>query len=261
MDKTTLVGIVLGLVAVLVGMVLKWVAFSALFNPAALLIIFVGTAASICIAFPWQTVKKVPALLKIIFFNQQQQDLRELIEQFTDWTELTRREGLLALETKIQESDDPFLNSGLQFAIDGQTPEFIREVMLEKVDAMEKRHAEGIALFSQAGTYAPTLGVLGAVIGLIAALGNLEDMNVLGTAISAAFMATLFGIFTGYVLWHPFANKLSEKSKREVHRMELMIEGILSIASGDSPIVVKDKLSSHLTAREAAMLGEKSNEE
>src|SRR5699024_8943246 len=115
------------------------------------------------------------------------------------------------------------------------------DVMLEKVDAMEDRHRIGASVFSQAGTYAPTLGVLGAVIGLIASLANLEDMEVLGSAISAAFIATLFGIFTGYVLWHPFANKLQEKSKKEIHVKLVIVEGILSITAGESPQILKDK--------------------
>src|SRR5699024_6919784 len=132
--------------------------------------------------------------------------------------------------------------------------DFIQEVLMEKIYAMEKRHAEGARVFSQAGTYAPTLGVLGAVVGLIAALGNMEDMNVLGAAISAAFIATLLGIFTGYVLWHPFANKLKEKSEREALVKEVMIEGIISITNGEPPTLIKDKLQSYLSSKEIKQL-------
>lgn len=256
MDKSSVIGIFLGIVAIGVGMVLKGVTPVALLNPAALLIIFVGTAASVFIAFPMRTLKKVPKLLGILFKDVKQPDMKELIAMFTDWAEQTRKEGILTLESKVKEVDNSFLASGLQLAIDGQTPEFIEEVMLEKIDAMEKRHQECAAVFTQAGTYAPTLGVLGAVIGLIAALGNMSDVEALGHAISAAFVATLFGIFTGYVLWHPFANKLKEKSKREIAIKEVMIEGILSITSGESPSVVKDKLSSYLSANELANLSE-----
>src|SRR5699024_1910028 len=112
----------------------------------------------------------------------------------------------------------------------------------------------GARVFSQAGTYAPTLGVLGAVVGLVAALGNMEDMDILGAAISAAFMATLLGIFTGYVLWHPFANKLREKSEREVLVKEVMIEGILAITNGEPPTLIKDKLQSYLSTKEIEKL-------
>src|SRR5699024_3654331 len=136
----------------------------------------------------------------------------------------SRREGLLSLESTMDEIEDPFLNSGLQMAIDGQNPDFIRDVLLEKIETMEERHEEEALLFSQAGTYAPTLGVLGAVVGLITALGSMDNMDVLGAAISAAFIATLMGIFTGYVLWHPFANKLKQKSKDEVRVEIIMLE-------------------------------------
>lgn len=256
MDKTTVVGLILGILAIGVGMVLKGAELAALLNPAALLIIFVGTAAAVLISFPGKTIKKIPSLLKIIFTNPKQTEIPELIVLFTEMAEQTRREGLLSLEKQVSETDDAFMRPGLQMVVDGQPPEYIREVMLEKIDAMERRHQEGAAVFSQAGTYAPTLGVLGAVIGLIAALKDMNDMETLGHAISAAFIATLFGIFTGYVLWHPFASKLQEKSKQEILVKEVMVEGILSITNGDSAIVVRDKLSSFLSEKELAKLEE-----
>lgn len=250
MDKASIIGVILAIIAIGVGMTLKGVSPLALINPAALLIIFGGTAASVCIAFPMDTLKKVPTLFKIIFKESKNKSIEDVIEMFTEWAELSRREGVLSLESKLDETNDTFLYSGMQLVVDGQSPDFIRDVMLEKVDAMEERHQKGASMFSQAGTYAPTLGVLGAVIGLIAALGNMADTEALGHAISAAFVATLLGIFTGYVLWHPFANKLREKSKNEAQVKHVMIEGILSIANGESPQIIKDKLGSYLSPRE-----------
>ncbi len=107
---------------------------------------------------------------------------------------------------------------------------------------MEQRHTENMSIFTQAGTYAPTLGVLGAVVGLIAALGNLNDIDKLGHSIAAAFIATLLGIFTGYVLWLPFANKLKVLSQLEVAQKRMIIEGILSLQAGDSPTAIEAKL-------------------
>ncbi|MFC0302443.1 flagellar motor stator protein MotA [Virgibacillus soli] len=256
MDKTSIIGIILGLIAVGVGMVLKGADLAALVNPAAILIIFVGTAASIMISFPMNTIKRIPTFLKIIFTDKKSQDLKEVIILFVKLAETSRKEGLLALEKELKEVNDPFLASGLQLVIDGHSTDFIREVMDEKVYAMERRHEEGALVFSQAGTYAPTLGVLGAVIGLIAALKDLNDMATLGHAISAAFIATLFGIFTGYVLWHPFASKLKEKSKKEIQVKEVMIEGILSLTNGESPLIIKDKLSAYLSSKEIVALQE-----
>lgn len=250
LDKTSIIGIIIGFVAIGVGVILKGITVEALINPAAFLIIIFGTAASVLIAFPTRVIKNVPHLFKVLFTENKEHNLMELINNFSEWAEQTRREGLLSLETKMDDIDDPFLKSGLQMAIDGQNPDFIRDVLMEKIYAMEKRHAEGARVFAQAGTYAPTLGVLGAVVGLIAALGNMENMDILGAAISAAFVATLLGIFTGYVLWHPFANKLREKSRYEVMVKEIMVEGVLSITNGEPPSVIKDKLLSFMSTKE-----------
>ena len=148
------------------------------------------------------------------------------------------------------------MKNGLGLAIDGQNADYIRDVLSEEVYAMEDRHAAGAQIFSQAGTYAPTLGVLGAVVGLIAALKDMNDINALGIAISAAFVATLLGIFTGYVLWHPFANKLKRKSSEEVRQKMMMVEGILSVLEGEAPRVIEQKLSSYLSMEERRKLAE-----
>ncbi|TDQ37445.1 flagellar motor stator protein MotA [Aureibacillus halotolerans] len=250
MDKASLVGIVLGLVAVLVGMFMKGVSLDVLINPAAVLIIIVGTAAAVCIAFPTNEIKKVPKLFGILFKEQQIMSPAEVIALFSSWTETARKEGLLLLEGRMQELNDTFLKNGMQMAIDGKNSDYIRDVLSEEVDAMEERHLGNAQIFSQAGMYAPTLGVLGAVIGLISALGNMSDIDKLGAAISAAFVATLMGIFSGYVLWHPFANKLKQKSKQEIRVKQMMIEGILSLLEGESPKALEQKLSSYLSEKE-----------
>ena len=130
----------------------------------------------------------------------------------------------------------------MSMVIDGMDVDFVRDVLDADIEAMEDRHRQGALLFSQAGMYAPTLGVLGAVIGLIAALANLSDIDALGPAIAAAFVATLLGIFTGYVMWHPFANKLKLISHKEAELKKMMIEGILSLQAGDSPMAIEAKL-------------------
>jgi chemotaxis protein MotA len=189
-------------------------------------------------------------LFGVIFKEQKTPKIEELIPLFVEWANVARREGLLALEAKVAEIEDSFLRNGLSMAIDGQTQEFIRDVMTEEIAAMEERHQANATIFTQAGTYAPTLGVLGAVVGLIAALGNMENVSELGHAISAAFVATLMGIFTGYVLWHPFANKLKRKSKEEAKVRQVMIEGVLSILEGQAPRAIEQKLASYLPESE-----------
>ncbi|MEC2077345.1 flagellar motor stator protein MotA [Metabacillus fastidiosus] len=254
MDKTSLIGLVLAVIAVGVGMVMKGVSVSALGNPAALLIIILGTIAAVVIASPTSEVKRIPKLFGILFKEQKIPAIQELIPLFSDWAQVARKEGLLALEAKLSEVEDPFLRNGLLMAVDGQNAEFIRDVMNEEINAMEERHQAGASIFTQAGTYAPTLGVLGAVVGLIAALGYMNDIEALGHAISAAFVATLLGIFTGYVLWHPFANKLKTKSKHEVKVRQVMIEGVLSVLEGQAPKAIEQKLATFLPVSERVKL-------
>lgn len=257
MDISSVVGIIIAFVALLTGMVMKGVSLSALANPAAFLIIIMGTIATIVIAFPMKELKRVPKLFKIIFTETKLASDVDLIKMFSQWADLARREGLLALESKSTEIEDPFLKNGLTLAIDGQNADYIRDVLTEEVEALEDRHASGALIFSQAGSYAPTLGVLGAVVGLISALGNMNDVEKLGHAISAAFVATLLGIFTGYVLWHPFATKLKRKSATEVKQKNMMIEGILSVLEGEAPRVIEQKLASYLPMEERKqILGE-----
>ena len=256
MDISTIVGVVLGLVAVFVGMMLKGASLATLINPAAILIIILGTIAAVIIAFPMKELKRVPKLFGKLFKETKLADDIEIIKMFSQWADLARREGLLALESKASEVEDPFLKNGLTLAIDGQNADYIRDVLTEEVHAMEDRHTSGALIFTQAGTYAPTLGVLGAVVGLIAALTDLSDIDKLGKSISAAFVATLLGIFTGYVLWHPFANKLKRKSSLEVKQKMMMIEGILSVLEGEAPRVIEQKLASYLTMEERKKITE-----
>ncbi|WP_153127129.1 flagellar motor stator protein MotA [Peribacillus tepidiphilus] len=250
MDKTSIIGFILGIIAVGVGMYFKGVPPSALINPAAFLIIIVGTTAAVVTAFPTSEIKRVPKLFKLIFTEKTMIKPEELIKTFSEWAVIARKEGLLALESISENVEDPFLRNGLNLAVEGQSADYIRDILSEEIEAMEERHLSGAAIFTQAGTYAPTLGVLGAVVGLISALSHMENTDELGRAISAAFVATLLGIYTGYVLWHPFANKLKRKSKEEVRIKNMMIEGILSIIEGEAPRTIEQKLTSYLPAEE-----------
>ncbi|WP_054955419.1 flagellar motor stator protein MotA [Paenibacillus dakarensis] len=257
MEISTIIGLVLGIVSVLVGMVLKGASITALGNPAAFLIIIGGTAATLFIGFPMVELKKFPKLIKMAFLKQKLMDKTDLITLFMEYASITRREGLLALESKVEEIDDAFLRNGMRMIIDGNDQEFVSDVLMEDIHATEERHRSGALIFSQAGMYAPSLGVLGAVVGLIAALGQMNDMTELAHAIGAAFIATMLGIFTGYVLCHPIANKLKRLSKREIEIRLMMLEGLLSIQSGVSTIAISQKLSVFLTPSERLKLSDK----
>ncbi|WP_438348267.1 flagellar motor stator protein MotA [Paenibacillus sp. FA6] len=257
MEISTIIGLILGIVSVVVGMVLKGSPLTSLLVPAAYVIILGGLAATLFIGFPMSELKKIPQLLKMVFVKQKLMDKKEMITLFMEWASITRREGLLALESKVEEIDDAFLRGGMRMIIDGNDQDFVRDVLMEDINATEDRHKAGALIFSQAGMYAPSLGVLGAVIGLIAALSHMEDMAELALAIGAAFIATLLGIFTGYVICHPIANKLKRLSKIEIELRLMMLEGLLSIQSGVSTIAINQKLSVFLTPSERAKLKER----
>lgn len=256
MEKSTVIGLILAFISIFVGMALKGAPLSNLVNLPAYLIIFGGTAATLFVAFPMSELAKFPKLMKLIFIQPKLISKREIIDIFVDWATVTRREGLLALESKVEEINDPFLKNGMRMIIDGNDQDFVHDVLMEDISAMEERHKTGALIFTQAGTYAPTLGVLGAVVGLVAALGNLSDIEKLGHSIAAAFIATLLGIFSGYVLWHPIANKLKRMSKREAEVKLMMVEGLLSIQSGVSTIAISQKLSVFLSPSERVTDGE-----
>lgn len=255
MDLSSLVGLILALVGIFVGMAMKGVSPAALYVPAAMLIIFVGTIGAVAISSPTRDLKNVGKMFGVIFGNKKHTTNEEAIEQLVRFAEIARREGLLALEKMVNEIEDPFLKRGIVMINDGVTTEFIEEALLEDIYATEERHASNAQVFTQAGTYAPTLGVLGAVVGLIAALGDMNDIEKLGHAIAAAFVATVFGIFTGYVLWHPFANKLRQKSKIEMETRYLIIKGLVAMQNGENPRILREKLLSYLSVGERENVG------
>ena len=255
LEKSTVIGLVGGIISVFVGMILKGAPLTALNNPAAFLIIIGGTVACIFNAFTMEQISKVPTLFKLLIKGNEEQSKGDLVKTFVELSQLARREGILALESRVEDIQDPFFRNGLSMVIDGMDPEFVGDVLDAELTIMEQRHAEMRSIFSQAGTYAPTLGVLGAVVGLIAALGNLNDIDKLGHSIAAAFVATILGIFTGYVLWLPFANKLKIKSENEVSHKRMIMEGILSLQAGDSPTQIESKLMIYIPQGEREGIG------
>ena len=244
----------MGLISIFVGMVIKGAPLSALNNPAAFLIIICGTFSCLFTGFPMENMKNFPVLLKKTLNRPKLQSRSDLVNMFIELSQIARREGILALEGKVQEIEDPFFKTGLGMVIDGMDPEFVSDVLDAELSVMAARHAEGRLMFKQAGTYAPTLGVLGAVVGLIAALGNMNDIDKLGHAIAAAFVATILGIYTGYVLWLPFENKLKLFSEMEISQKRMIIEGILSLQAGDSPTAIEAKLMVFIPQSERAAI-------
>ncbi len=250
MDVFLIIGIVVGALAVVVGMIVKGANIAVLLNPAAAIIILVGTTAAVMNSFPKNEFLNIPKIVGALFRGDVKQDSVEIIEQIVDMAQAARKEGLLSLESTVRDIENPFLKKGATMVIDGMEHENIREILETEIENMEERHRAGASIFSSAGSYAPTLGVLGAVVGLIGALGNLNDTEKLGHMIAAAFVATLYGIFVGYVLCHPISTRLKRKSQVEVNNMRIIVEGILALHAGDNPSNVKLKLIGMLNPKD-----------
>ncbi len=250
MDIFLVIGIITGLSAVIVGMAVKGANVAVLLNPAAMIIIIIGTIAAVMNSFPKKDFLNIPRVLGVLFGERKHIDQSETINKIVEMAQLARKEGLMALEQSVQGMNDKFLQKGLGMVVDGIQPEYVKDVLSTELESMEERHRAGASIFSTAGGAAPTLGVLGAVIGLIGALGNLEDTEKLGHMIAAAFVATLYGIFIGYVLCHPFASRLKRKSHEEISNMRVILEGVLSIQAGENPKSIETKLISMLEPRE-----------
>ena len=174
----------------------------------------------------------------------------ELVPQVVTLAERARREGLLALEDSVKDLDDPFLAKGVTMAIDGTDPEEVRDILEAEVEAKRKSDRQAAKFFADAGAYAPTIGIVGTVMGLVHVLENLARPEELGHLIAAAFLATLWGVASANVIWLPIASRLKRLSDLEAARMELAIEGVASIQAGANPRIIAQKLTSLLPAGE-----------
>lgn len=241
MDIFLIIGLVLGAICIMMALILKGASVAMLLNGEVAVIIFGGMIAAVLSSYTMADIKRLPKVMKVLMSNEEP-DLNGTIEKMVELSNIARREGLLALEAPVNELDDPFMKQGLELVVDGSEAEQIRDLMESEVDAMETRHHRMSGLFKTAGATSPTLGVMGAAIGLIGALGNLSDINKLGPMIASAFVATIFGIFMGYLVMMPFATRLEAKNEEEVLLKTLIIEGVMDIQAGHSAKVIEQKL-------------------
>ena len=241
MDIFLIIGLVLGAICIMLALILKGASVAMLLNGEVAVIIFGGMIAAVLSSYTMADIKRLPKVMKVLMSNEEP-DLNGTIEKMVELSNIARREGLLALEAPVNELDDPFMKQGLELVVDGAEAEQIRDLMESEVDAMETRHHRMSGLFKTAGATSPTLGVMGAAIGLIGALGNLSDINKLGPMIASAFVATIFGIFMGYLVMMPFATRLEAKNEEEVLLKTLIIEVVMDIQAGHSAKVIEQKL-------------------
>ena len=210
-------------------------------NIPALMIILGGTAGVTLASVGMASMKKIPSLYKLVI-SSEPPDMRGQLDLLVVLADKARREGLLALDAQLAEIEDPFTRNALQLVVDGTDPEMVHTILEAEVDGMAARHEAGAAPFEKAGGFAPTMGILGTVLGLVHVLQNLDQPSTLGPAISGAFIATLYGVGSANVIFLPVASKLHHIAEAETSLRELTIEGLLAIQAGDNPRVVADKL-------------------
>lgn len=245
MDLLSIIGTILAFVVVVAGTLLKGSAIATLWNPAAFLIVFVGTTAAVMVQTPWITLRRALAMLPWVFQPPQHRP-QALIERIVQWSETSRRLGLLGLEADIGATQDPFIRKGLQLLVDGTEPETLRTVMELEIDVREHAEMDAARLFEHAGIYAPTMGIIGAVMGLMAVMQHLTDPSQLGHGIAAAFVATIYGIGLANLLMLPMSAKLKSIARLRAHQREMLVEGLMSIAHGENPRNIENKLRGFL---------------
>jgi chemotaxis protein MotA len=239
------IGIVVAIVAVMFTFLLKGVSPTILINAPSFFIIFVGTFGALMGTVGTRQFLKMPKLI-MLSVKPPHIDTVHLRDQLVGFAERARRDGLLALEADVDQVDDRFLRRGLQMVIDGMEPDTVEEILELDIEAMRRRHSVGINMFAVGAGYAPTFGILGAVMGLIAVMSHLSEPDSLGPGIAIAFIATLLAVFTANGILAPVAGILRHADEEEVVARQMVMTGILAIQAGDNPRIIAQKLGSFL---------------
>jgi chemotaxis protein MotA len=244
MDILTIIGIVLGLFAIIGGAILKGSSAGALVGAAAFVIVVVGTLAASLIQTPMSTFLRAWSIIKWVVMPPMS-DPTATISKIVEWSNIARKQGLLGLESAVEQEKDDFLKKGLQSLVDGGEPEAIRSSMEIELDTMEHFDTQAAKVFEAMGIYSPTLGIIGAVMGLMAVMQNLADPSKLGHGIAAAFVATIYGIAFANLVFLPMSNKLKAVIHGQMQVRTMVIEGLIAIAQGENPRNIESKLQGY----------------
>jgi len=249
MDIASLLGIVCAC-ALIVGSILIGTApFSAFIDYPSILVVIGGSFAAGMICFPLKSMIASPKIAMKILLNKPEDRLK-LIKQIVSLAETARRDGLLALESKISEIENPLVKTGMQMAVDGSTPEVVEQVLRTEADALAARHREGKAIMDQMGRFAPAYGMIGTLLGLIMMLADMSDPSKLGAGMAVALITTLYGAIMANVFFCPFAEKLGLLSRSEMTSIEIAVRGVMAIQSGESPRLIEQKLRTFLPPKQ-----------
>jgi chemotaxis protein MotA len=249
MDIASLIGLLLGTALILLSILTK-TSLGAFIDVASVLVVVGGSIAAVLICFPLRSMLGLAGVVKNVFFNKQE-SLPELIEQVVSLAETARRDGLLALESRLDEISNSFVVLGIQMAVDGTRPEVIEDVMRSEMDAVATRHRNGRNVVEQMGRFAPAFGMIGTLMGLVIMLGNMNPETI-GSGMAVALLTTLYGAIISNLIFLPFAEKLGFLNQHELLAMEIVIRGIMAIQSGDNPRVIEQKLSTFVPPKARA---------
>ncbi|MGE5479065.1 MAG: motility protein A [Chloroflexota bacterium] len=258
MKSNALIGIIIGLAAIFGAFLLEGGAFEALFLVPPLLIVFGGTFAAGLAGSSLKAFKNIPRVLRVAF-GKNDHNVKEIINQIVIFSIKTRREGILTLENEMRRAKHPYLKRMMQISIDGASSDTLRDIIELEMQHIAERHNENAALFTKMGGYAPTMGIIGTVMGLISTLASAgSDPNVLIHHIASAFIATLWGILSANIIWLPLADRLKTLHRAEMSLISMMLTGVEGILIGETPSVVKARLASVFPLREQEkLMGEK----
>lgn len=255
MDLATITGILLGVFLIFFS-ILQSGQLTSFINIGSIMIVFGGTIGATLINFPLSDVLSVIGVIKKGFLNKPPVPT-ENIKMLVEFAEVARREGILALEDRIKDIEDPFLKEGIQLAVDGTEPDLMRTILDTEIKSLQSRHELGANIMKTMGTYAPAYGMIGTVVGLILMLGTMSDPSTIGPSMAVALITTFYGAVLANLIFLPLAGKLETISSQEVMVKELVLEGVLSIQSGDNPRIVEQKLVSFIPPKKRAALEEK----
>lgn len=245
MDKISFAGLIMGLVAIVGGQILEGGHVGSLVQPTALLIVGGGTLGAVMLQSPFTVFRRGFQMAKWVWVPPVI-DQKRIIDQINTWSHISRREGLLALETFINRSTDPFTKRALQMLVDGADPDRLRNVLEVEIDTYEEELRQGAKVWEAAGGYSPTIGILGAVMGLIHVMENLTDPSRLGAGIAVAFVATIYGVGLANLVYLPIAGKLRHHIGRLVLARVMLVDGLVGIAVGDNPRIIESRLKGYI---------------
>lgn len=245
MDFLSIIGLLVGFGALLGGNFLEGGSWQSLLNGPAAIIVIGGTLGAAALQTPFNSLKRAVDILSWVI-SPPRAVFKDGIKKIVKWSVAARKEGLLGLETMAETESDQFARKGLQLLVDGSEPESIRRVLEADLYIHEQRDHDAIRFYESMGGYSPTIGIIGAVIGLIHVMRNLADPNELGPGIAIAFVATIYGVALANLLLIPIANKLKMCIHEQSQFRELFIEGIIAIAEGENPRAIEVKLSGYL---------------